>query len=496
LTAFGFKPDVTASTTKDLKKASASSEKLRSIITGEMLIPMQNLNMPSIELQVYFVTGTIYKGYSGGPVMDNDGYLIGIVEGGLDKGLSDHNWLIPAKNIARLMAEPIVSDIPADLNDQEYFFSAVQVKRSAPENYIVFEDENNSYRWIKTKTRTFEQLRKTSDPAEGLQELWETMLPDIETSAEKNLAFDIYEEEQLGIVIAIPAGKKLQYIEEDGDWLLAAQDSSTEQAFIKIRHGAYEYQDAKGNSISASNEEFFDYAIDEDLDCEDPVTCEMKDDHFRVVNFGEGNVIFRAGYLFENTSDDYLAYIYKNRVIKGEDVLIVETALNLSGDSAIRKCFSNTSAENCGAAFWEPASFMLAAALTSFSNLSVEGIKPVVYTPDEEESDDADEDFEVQQTSVEGQSQGDTSSIAYINANSEVIFIQYADDTWFINISGEPEVAAVQGYETLPNGLDYVILTYGNSGYAVPINGGDYLFSQAGEEWSAVQEVYPLLDDE
>lgn len=483
LTAFGFKPDVSASTPKDLKKYAPSSEKLKSLITDDMIVPMQRLNMPSLDLDVYFVTGTIYKGYSGGPVMDTAGYLVGIVEGGLDKGLSDHNWLIPAKNINRLMASPQVDDIPADLNEQDYFFSAVLTKRSAPENYIEFEDINNSYRWIKTKTRSFEQLRQTSETKDGLDQLWATMLPEIETSAEENVMFDIYEEETLGIVIAVPAGNKLQYVEENGDWSMFATDSLDEQAFIKVRHGAYQYTDDNGKPVTASHDDFIEYAIDEDLDCQAPIVCEMQNDHFRIVNFGQGNKIFRAGYQIEDPSDQTSAYRYINRIVRGDDVLIVETLVNLGEDSALSKCFDTPSAQNCGQPFWEPASFMLAAALSSFSSLSVEGIEPIVYTPENDEANENGDSVNAHPSLTDGQAAQQPASISYLNENGEIVFLQFEDNSWFINIDGEPQKATLQGLDTLANGVEYYLVNYADNLYAIPTNGGVYLVSQVDTDW-------------
>ncbi|GAA0859868.1 serine protease [Aliiglaciecola litoralis] len=510
LIVFGFKPDVTSSKANSLEKLSSESDKLRHNITSEMLPIMTKVNMPSLDLSIYLVSSGIFKGFSGGPVFDQQGALRGVVEGGLDKGLSNHNWLIPAKYINELIESPSVDDIPDDLNDEDYYFSAVVVKRSAPQNYIEYEDEDNQYRWIKTKTRTFEQLRQTSDPADGLEELWATILPDIETSAEKNLAFDIYEEEELGIVIAIPAGNKLQYIEEDGDWTLAATDSTKDQAFITIRHGAYFYEDANGNRISASHDEFFDYAIGDDLNCEAPVTCELEEEHFRVVDYGSGNIVFRVGYVFEDSSDDTSMYVYKNRIVKGDDVLIVETVINLDKDSTVVKCFEAPSPENCGKTFWEPASFMLAAAMTRFANLSVEGIVPVVYTPDDEDSPDEYEDSEYDdseyddseyddsappQTIEEEGAQDAVSSTSYLSENGETFFVQYGGERWFVNIEGVLQEASIQSYETFDNGVDYVILGYQGSFYAVPIYGGGFLIASPEGQWTEGQMITPYAQD-
>ncbi|MEH6637205.1 MAG: serine protease [Halioglobus sp.] len=511
LTAFGFKPDVTASTTKDLRRGSASSNKLRDLITDDLVIPMQTLNLPSIDLEVHFVTGGIYKGYSGGPVFDENGDLVGIVEGGLDKGMSDHNWLIPAENIALLLGSSPVDDAPADLNDAAYYYSVVRSKRTSPESYIEFEDSGYSYRWLKTKTRSFEQLRQSSDPAEGLEDLWATLLPEVETSAEGNLQFDIYEEEGLGLVIAVPAGRPLVYQQEDGDWTLGATDTSGEQATMTIQHGRYQFEDANGDAIDPSHDDFFEFAVDSDLKvCEsEALTCSLQDEHFRLVDFGAGNRILRVGYDIENESDGDRVYLYKSLIVKGDNVLVVETILNFGEGSTVLRCFEEGSAENCGESFWGPASFMLSAALTSISSLGVEGIEPVVITPFDYECENCEEDpadtieeqaqaesyySEAVSAPVVAAPDGPAGLVYYFLEDGEIAFQHVQGTDWFINVNGEPVEAIEQRRDTL-DGAIYAFLLYGTSSYAVPITGGYYFTAVPGGEWVQASAVYPLADE-
>jgi S1-C subfamily serine protease len=51
---------------------------------------------PRFQTRVLRVESTIVNGHSGAPILDQDGAVVGIADGGLDQGIKGRNWAIPA----------------------------------------------------------------------------------------------------------------------------------------------------------------------------------------------------------------------------------------------------------------------------------------------------------------------------------------------------------------------------------------------------------------
>jgi len=56
-------------------------------------------NSPDLKSEVIWVTGRLQAGYSGAPVVDLRGNVVGIGNGGLQGGTVDINWIIPIGNL-------------------------------------------------------------------------------------------------------------------------------------------------------------------------------------------------------------------------------------------------------------------------------------------------------------------------------------------------------------------------------------------------------------
>jgi hypothetical protein len=275
------------------------------------------------------------------------------------------------------MKAPLVNDIPAELallvQGKDHFFSFAFTESENNQILLAYKDINNAYEWELTKTRSFDILLQTSPESLGLEALVSDMLPDIETSAEQDLQFDIYKEAELGLIIAIPSGVKLSHVPVGNDWKLVANDSTGNEASLNIRHGYFSYPLNNGETIYADDPRYFLKAINEDVDSycsESYMVCEMEKGLTRVIDFGDGNRILRYGFLATNKQNQTAKYHYRSIAVRGKDVMFVETEVNFNDNSAIAKCFKQNSADSCGSKFWEPASFMLSAALTNFSNIS------------------------------------------------------------------------------------------------------------------------------
>lgn len=477
LVAFGYRPLVKRLHTKHLKLAFPADATLDGLIEKPMRRPMQLLNMPSLDLPIYLVSGGIRKGYSGGPVFDMQGNLVGVVEGGLDKGTSDHNWLIPITNIKRLMKAPIVNDIPAELaslvQGKDHFFSFAFTESENNQILLAYKDVNNAYEWELTKTRSFDSLLQTSPESLGLAGLVNDMLPDIKTSAEQDLKFDIYKEAALGLIIAIPSGVKLSHVPVGKDWKLVANDSTGNEASLNIRHGYFSYPLNTGETIYADDPRYFLKSINEDVDVycsESYMVCEMEKGLARVIDFGDGNRILRYGFLATNKQNQTAKYHYRSIAVRGTDVMFVETEVNFNDNSAIARCFAQSSVENCGRKFWEPASFMLSAALTNFSNISsssaaASSISQFLYNCVVCKPDDVD---------LTRTNQLFPTGVFFMTGDGEQTFTYEQGTGWTGSLGDEPfDVVEVQHVRS-EGQAEYVILAVEERHFAVPVQGGDY----------------------
>lgn len=418
LYAFGFKPGNSRSAfSKKLSKASGDPENLGVLLPDKVLSKIRGPFMPDLRQPLYYVNGGIYPGYSGGPVFNDQGALVGVVQGGLDKGTSNHDWLVPSSTIASLLAAPEGRQLP-DIDPSTFGYSSPPAEESfdtfiasgpviamsiAPGEFDpeidppIPEDDCDSeyyqHTWVRTRTRHFDELYDSSDPNDGLDQLLASILPPIATAAQANLQFDIYEEYCRGMVIAVPVGTELVYEEfNDGEWLVAvnALAMTNDQVMFRVSHEQFTFTLDDGSEIGPGHEDFIfealEYYID---DCEALFdACELDNDLFRLVAYSDGSAILRAG-IVGMDADGFIAYNYHSLVISGGEMLEVETRATLGENSAIELCFAAESAEACGEAYWQPTSFMLANLLTNITGRPVDE-DPIVLTgtdlPEDEDS--------------------------------------------------------------------------------------------------------------
>lgn len=505
LTAYGFKPGISTSTTKNLQKASAANETLRHLVGEKLAKKLKDLKMPSIDLPIYFVTGGVYKGYSGGPVFHDDtGKLLGIVEGGLDKGTSDHNWLIPAPYISELMASNDVSDVPSDISSAAFYYSAV-ARELGNTNFIEKVDGDFTYKWLKTKTKTFEQLDVSANPAEGLGELWEHIVPAVVTDAERNLRFDVYEDQDLGLIIVVPAGHQLKYELIDDEWYLVTDldANSSQDVTFRVQHGHLEFEDSNSRMVEAGDPDFFSSYMDTRLAAcsQENIQCEVDEDIMRLIDYGGGKQILKVGFQIHNRVENTTIYVFESIAVKGKEALVSQATINFNGDSSVAKCMDQETEQACGSAFWTPAAYMISAQLTSISDLSLGALEPRVETNfrydcvncEEQQNNSA----SVQQTNLQNTQQAaqhnsaaqaqtfDTSQVGYFSGNIQV-FQQQSNTNWVVNVNNQ----WVNAYET-GRDQNYVYMTL-DTGLLMylPILGGDYGYRyNLNEQWQTAGNV-------
>ena len=208
MSALGYNAGAPGTTTRQLKKGYGNPEILKSILPPKDRADLEIAKIPDINMPIYYLEGSLLPGFSGAPVVDSRGRLVGVGNGGLENGASNVSWIIPATYLNALTASKQKS-LPAQIAKANQSFSADlrSVKKYA-------EVEFNGYVFVKTKTRTFAQMLETTNDPEGLLDTasaFDQFVIDF-----KSFEYDIYEDLNFGLIIALPAGVEL-IVDRDGD---------------------------------------------------------------------------------------------------------------------------------------------------------------------------------------------------------------------------------------------------------------------------------------
>ncbi len=203
ITALGFNAGASGSMTRELHKGHANPEILKGLLPPDDRADLEAAKIPDIELDIYYLQGSLLPGFSGSPVVDAEGNLIGIGDGGLEDGASNVSWVIPARFLDDLTASTI-TELPGDLEKAGQLMSADIINVESYEDLAYEEIEFEGFVFVKTKTRSFEQLLESSSDPESLFAVL-SLFGDYQIDY-GSLEFDIYEDLENGLIITMPAG--------------------------------------------------------------------------------------------------------------------------------------------------------------------------------------------------------------------------------------------------------------------------------------------------
>jgi hypothetical protein len=222
--AIGYHGGSMGSQTQPLEKGDAEVETLEFLLRGEK--DLANLVWPSSKIPIYFLTGgSLLPGYSGSPIYNKRNELIGIGDGGLERGQMNVSWCIPASNLD-LLVNSTVTRLPDRLADVANLYTAevsidVNPANAGQNNQAATQQLEQKYKsysygnfnFYQTKTRTLDEMVSTANNPENLigfaKEFNDQKIFFDYNSNEFD--FDIYEDVNNGFVIALPAGTTLSY---------------------------------------------------------------------------------------------------------------------------------------------------------------------------------------------------------------------------------------------------------------------------------------------
>ena len=234
LFTFGFYGGATNGISRTLRRGFTSgSETLKGLLPPSARAKIEAAGAPDLNLGIYYLNGSLLPGFSGAPIVDGSGELVGIGDGGLENGAAQISWIIPARYIDDLLESTETAHGVSDSADV-LFSSEVDVP---DEKIFEFESHGSTFRFIKTKTRSLAEMAKTSEDPDGITRLLDDYRHVVNDDAFGAMEFDVYEEIDHGIILTVPAGQALvinklddtvAYLTsetrtQDGDWLASFQ---------------------------------------------------------------------------------------------------------------------------------------------------------------------------------------------------------------------------------------------------------------------------------
>jgi len=100
--ALGFNRGSNGMSTRELRKGYINPETLKALLPPNAVRKLKQSKLIDLDLPVYYLDGSLLPGYSGAPVVDIQGKLIGIGNGGLENGAASVSWVIPAHQLDNL----------------------------------------------------------------------------------------------------------------------------------------------------------------------------------------------------------------------------------------------------------------------------------------------------------------------------------------------------------------------------------------------------------
>ena len=270
IVALGYNNGAKGSSTRTLKKGFADPEVLASLVPPKDRKQLEKSGVPSINLSIIYLDGSLLPGYSGSPVVDKDGNLVGIGDGGLEQGASNVSWVIPAKYLSEL-EKSTTNQLPEGLVKATQSFSAeveieVDKEIETMDDLAAIDQKYTSFSYgefdfYETKIRSFEDMYQTSIDPENMEYFLDDYREYNVEIAYQDFKFDIYEDANNGIVISVPYGADISVNEQDGTLEVDTKGQGYTYLAYSAEKGDYSGQDMDDiidEVIKALSDDFYE----------------------------------------------------------------------------------------------------------------------------------------------------------------------------------------------------------------------------------------------
>lgn len=187
-----------------------SNGKLEGLLPKKVRDALNICKRPNPAIEILYLEGSLLPGFSGSPIVDNSGRIVGVADGGLEEGASSISWGIKSQSLDLLLnSNEAFPDFVSCGDGQVVSFSSENLLEKEKVDYIAFKN----FKFIKTKVRTVQEMMYTVDDPAGLQQIVNaySMYNNINYL---QFRYDIYEDVNSGITFCVPEGITLK-IEND-----------------------------------------------------------------------------------------------------------------------------------------------------------------------------------------------------------------------------------------------------------------------------------------
>lgn len=201
LDALGFPLNIPGASNIEVKVRFGGTQ-LRSILPPKVLEQLNDYPSPGTE--ILNLEGNLVPGISGAPLLDAEGRVAGIANGGLEEGALGICWGIPASQLARLQQSGDTR-LPGGQRVAQLFAADLQADvKTLPRLAGVT--------LTKLRSRSFGQLATTADDQLGLAQLSNVFFG----FQPAGFRYDVYQDLATGASVAVPEGARLV---EQGDFV-------------------------------------------------------------------------------------------------------------------------------------------------------------------------------------------------------------------------------------------------------------------------------------
>ncbi|MCL1123213.1 S1 family peptidase [Shewanella surugensis] len=291
VTALGYHRGALGMSTRELVKGYAKPEVLLQLLPSQAVEILRKTNMPSVTLPIYYLDGSLLPGYSGSPIVNPEGQLIGIGDGGLENGAANVSWVIPARYLTQLEQSPL-SQLPVNMRQNTALFSLDRIEPNRRERdhvtssfydyldaisldprdvfmasayaetatllplFVFKQVDYQQFRFIKVKTRRFADMIASSGTPKQLTHvltIFERFFPGVKIAYNEQ-RFDVYTDAHYGLNIVVPTGVDL--VTNDAGFLLAQGQGFCRTCAYEIQYHARLLSD-KSQAFIAKNPDAF-----------------------------------------------------------------------------------------------------------------------------------------------------------------------------------------------------------------------------------------------
>jgi hypothetical protein len=193
--ALGYQLDAPTMGSTNLKN-SFGSARLADMLSPQAQHLVAQAGVPDLSLRVLRLQGHLVPGLSGAPIIDQRGGVVAVSDGGLESGAVAISWALPVSNLEQLVVSGEAANQVVAITST-HFAADIDV---TPQGTLTC----GGMSFTKLRTRTYEELRRTTDDPEGLQRVQQIAeLADVDLPS---LTFDIYVNLNTGATVVLPQG--------------------------------------------------------------------------------------------------------------------------------------------------------------------------------------------------------------------------------------------------------------------------------------------------